>query len=79
VLDKQTFIRRKGEKLDPEDDMRAYGRHFVGIAKLADFIMPTGKDEKEATLGKGTFGYVYRIDDIPASDKYSFPLLPSVL
>lgn len=57
--DRSTFMRRKGEKLDPADDLKAYNKKFVGIARLDDFIMPTGADRKEATLGKGTFGYVY--------------------
>lgn len=57
--DRSTFMRRKGDKLDPADDLKAYNKKFVGIARLEDFIMPTGADKKEATLGKGTFGYVY--------------------
>lgn len=55
-LDKEAFIRRKGEKLDPADDVKAYGKNFTGVARLDDFIMPTGADKKDATLGKGTFG-----------------------
>lgn len=57
--DRSTFMRRKGDKLDPADDLKAYNKKFVGIARLEEFIMPTGADKKEATLGKGTFGYVY--------------------
>lgn len=59
--DRSTFMRRKGDKLDPADDLKAYNKKFVGIARLEDFIMPTGADKKEATLGKGTFGYVYHL------------------
>jgi hypothetical protein len=58
--DRSTFMRRKGDKLDPADDLKAYNKKFVGIARLEEFIMPTGADKKEATLGKGTFGYVYQ-------------------
>jgi hypothetical protein len=56
VPGKESFIRRKGDKLDPADDVKAYDKNFTGVAKLDDFIMPTGADKKDATLGKGTFG-----------------------
>lgn len=55
--DKEVFIRRKGDKLDPADDLKAFHKIFEGTARLDDFIMPTGADKKDATLGKGTFGY----------------------
>ncbi|KAJ9125387.1 hypothetical protein QFC22_000347 [Naganishia vaughanmartiniae] len=56
VTNKTFFVRKKGERLDPKDDAAAYERQLIGVTKLDDFIMPTGSDKKEATLGKGTFG-----------------------
>ncbi|GHJ85431.1 hypothetical protein NliqN6_1833 [Naganishia liquefaciens] len=56
--DKDPFIRRKGDKLDSTDDLRVYHKIFMGTSRLDNYIMPTGADKKDATLGKGTFGVV---------------------
>lgn len=59
VPDKEFFIRRKGDKLDSADDLRVYHKIFMGTSRLDDYIMPTGADKKDATLGKGTFGSAF--------------------
>ena len=68
VPDKEFFIRRKGDKLDSADDFRVYHKIFMGTSRLDDYIMPTGADKKDATLGKGTFGSAFSLNEKSQTD-----------